>query len=377
MREYLPRVGKAIAVGLLSAVLSGCPVDKSGAPPATSPAAAGRPTAIVVYPVAARPAGPGRILFTSTPNNQIDLFSMAEDGSDVKSVTTLQQQDNLIQFSRLSPDGTQAAIVVERDDNYDIYVGAVDGSGTSQITDDPAEDLMPAWSPDGQQIAFVSKRDGDREIFVMQADGSQLRQLTKNDVIDERPSWSPDGKRIVFEHKPSETGNRDYEIWVMDSNGSNAGPLTENDTQDHWPSYSPDGTKIVFRTGVSGQGGEGISIRDAKGQVAELVAGYDDLDVPRWSPDSKSIAFGAKKGDNWDVYLVTANQPQVTQLTDEAAVDIRPIWSPDGQYLAFSSDRDGDFEVYVVGIDGSGLVQLTKTEKQGLSDISDVAEDWH
>ncbi|MCB0183244.1 MAG: PD40 domain-containing protein, partial [Caldilineaceae bacterium] len=39
-----------------------------------------------------------------------------------------------------------------------------DSCDLRQLTDDPADDLLPAWSPDGQTIAFVSLRDGNAEI---------------------------------------------------------------------------------------------------------------------------------------------------------------------------------------------------------------------
>ena len=45
--------------------------------------------------------------------------------------------------------GTQLAFVSERDGNSEIYIVNVDGTGLTRLTDDPAEDLHPAWSPPG------------------------------------------------------------------------------------------------------------------------------------------------------------------------------------------------------------------------------------
>lgn len=55
-----------------------------------------------------------------------------------------------------------------------------------------------SWSPDSKMIAFESGREYTREIYVMNADGSGLTNLTNNPADDRFPSLSPDGEMIVI-----------------------------------------------------------------------------------------------------------------------------------------------------------------------------------
>jgi Tol biopolymer transport system component len=65
-----------------------------------------------------------------------------------------------------------------------------DGTGVKRLTDDPGDDLLPAWSPDGTKIAFVRGVGTNPDIYVMNADGTGASQLTNDPAEDLDPSWS-------------------------------------------------------------------------------------------------------------------------------------------------------------------------------------------
>jgi Tol biopolymer transport system component len=57
--------------------------------------------------------------------------------------------------------------------NGDIYVVNPDGTGVTDLTNNPAGlDKEPARSTDGTKVAFASDRDGNFEIYTMDSDGS-------------------------------------------------------------------------------------------------------------------------------------------------------------------------------------------------------------
>jgi WD40-like Beta Propeller Repeat len=124
-----------------------------------------------------------------------------------------------------SPAWTRLAFQSNRKGNWDIFTVRADcepsgPSGESscdlrQLTDDPGDDLLPAWSPDGRSIAFVSTRDGNPEIYVMDTDGGRQRRLTDHPGGDWRPAWLPDSRTLLF--VSDRAGNNDiYRLAVPD-----------------------------------------------------------------------------------------------------------------------------------------------------------------
>jgi TolB protein len=97
-----------------------------------------------------------------------------------------------------SPDGRRIAFRKMIDANSEVFVANSDGSGVTNLTNNPAFEGWPAWSPDGTRIAFAGNRYGGYQIFVMKADGSDVRLLANTEGRATAPKWSPDGKSIYF-----------------------------------------------------------------------------------------------------------------------------------------------------------------------------------
>ena len=179
------------------------------------------------------PTPTGRIAFQSDRDGNAEIYVMNADGSGQTRLTNNPANDDVPAWS---PDGAKIAFQSTRDGNYDIYVMNADGSGQTRLTTNPYfNDDVPAWSPRGGKIAFKSTRDGNAEIYVMNADGTGQTRLTTNSATDGNPVWSPNGAKIAFE------SNRDgnYEIYVMNADGSGQTRLTNNPATDARPGWSP------------------------------------------------------------------------------------------------------------------------------------------
>ncbi len=255
----------------------------------------------------------------------------------------------------------EIAFVSDRDGNLEIYVMAVDGSTVRRLTNDPANDLNPAWSPDGQFLAFESDRGFDAFvplILTMNADGSNLREVT--DGRD--PVWSPDGQQIAFmaPSVDSGAGGLRESIFVINLGGTGLRQVTADEIETS-PDWSPDGRQFVIGTQRSGFE---LFIADAaSGEKRQLTSGggFEGGSNPVWSPSGDRIAFDSSRSGSRDIFLINPDGSNEQIITSNPASDFDPAWSPDGQHIVFVSDRDGNNELYIMNADGSNQRRITDT----------------
>jgi Tol biopolymer transport system component len=174
------------------------------------------------------------------------------------------------------------------------------------------------------------------------------------------------------------------EIWLMRADGSGQRRLTNNGTDDYGAAWSPDGRTIAFgATQFAPDGKGGMAATGQRIYLIDPAGGVQDAltdsalraQFPSWSPDGRTIAFhGSRSGAARapEIFVVDAGGGGLRQLTDNDWADARPDWSPDGRLLAFQSDRDGTLEIHVMNADGSAPRQLTRHA----GPIVNQAPDW-
>jgi Tol biopolymer transport system component/uncharacterized cupredoxin-like copper-binding protein len=248
----------------------------------------------------------------------------------------------------------EIAFASERDGNSEIYL--VDSGGAlTRLTDDPAEDVGPAWSPDGTRIAFASNRGGSFDIYVMDADGTGVTRLTEAAGDNGFPAWSPDGTRIAF----ASNRGASFDIYTMGADGGQVEQLTSASDDDFNPHWAPDGSQLVFDRDLDGNNLEIYTLAvDGTAETPLTDEAGTDF-YPSWSPDGTEILFASDRAGGFDIYLMRPDGSDVRLVIGSAADDVAPAFSEDASMIAFVSTQDGNEEVYLASADGTRITRLT------------------
>jgi tricorn protease len=184
----------------------------------------------------------------------------------------------------------------------------------------PQQILHAALSPTGKRALF----EAHGEILSVPAEKGDTRNLTRTPAVADRdPAWSPDGKWVA---------------WFSDESGEYALHLR-----------APDGLGPVRKI--------------ALGQPPSFF--YS----PRWSPDSKKIAFADKRMNLWLVDLDRAAPVKLdSDIYDTPFHYFDPAWSPDSRFIAYTKQlRNYLRAVFVYSLDEKTSRQLTDGRSDAFS----------
>ena len=194
-------------------------------------------------------------------------------------------------------------------------------------------------------------------IAVMDRNGHE-KVLWSGERHFEAPNWSPDGKYLLLN-----SGGR---LWKLPLSG---GEPAEVDTgsvnrvnNDH--GISPDGKTFAISAGH-------IYTVPATGGTPKQITTATPSYWHGWSPDGRTLAYCAKRGDNFDLYAIPVEGGDERRLTSHPGYDDGPDYSPDGKWIYFNSDRSGSWDVWRIPADGAG-----PDDSQAERITSDDQEDW-
>ncbi len=196
-----------------------------------------------------------------------------------------------------SPDGKWLAISDQHDGPSLIYVLPSTG-GTPRLVTPLGPSYWHGWSPDGRTLVYCAERSDNYDVYAIPVEGGPERRLTTAEGLDDGPEYAPDGRYIYFNSE--RTGL--MKIWRMKPDGSQQEQVTSDPDYADWFAHpSPDGRTLLFLSynkDVKGHPASQdvtlrlISLPDGRPKIlCRLFGGQGTINVPSWSPDSRSAAF--------------------------------------------------------------------------------------
>jgi Tol biopolymer transport system component/imidazolonepropionase-like amidohydrolase len=265
----------------------------------------------------------------------------------------------------VSPDGRTTVF----DLMGDLYTIPIAGGTATPVTSGPAWDVQPVFSPDGSRIAFTSDRAGGDNIWTIAVDGSDTTQITDESFrLLNGPAWTPDGEYLLArKHFTSTRSLGAGEVWMFHSSGEAKTGLqiTErnNDQQDQGNeiALSPDGRYVYFsEDGTSGDtfqynkdpNGQIYVIRRLDretGRLENLITGNGGSARPTPSPDGKLIAFVRRVRANSVLFVYDIETGGERALFDGLDHDQQEAWAIFGVYPRMDWTPDSRSIVFWAG----------------------------
>ncbi len=287
----------------------------------------------------------GRVYFASDRDGALNLWSMDENGKNLKQhtrhtgfdVRNCSLRDGKIAY-QLGSDIHVYDIAANKDQRIDILLGSDFDQLREKWIKKPMDFLTSsALSNDGEHLTLVSRG----RVFVAPTQQGRFVAATGPKARYRQAYVIPNSKDLLV--LSSESG--ELEWWRVPANGiGKAERLTTDGKVLRWSAaISPDGKKAIH------------SDKDNNLWLLDLATKDNKLitnsDLPRsnsgpafrgvaWSPDSRFAAFSTSAANDYEqIHVYNAETAQLNAVTTERYNSGDPAWSEDGKWLYFISDR--------------------------------------
>jgi tricorn protease len=257
-----------------------------------------------------------------------------------------------------------------------IWITALAGLDSVEIPHDRASDFFPVYC--GQQIFFLSGRAGHIGIFRYDLGTKTVVEALHNDGPDIR-SLAGDGNTLVYDqlgeiHLFDTAGGKDRRVPIeLQADLPEVRPSIKNVSAeiDH-ATISPTGVRAALEAH-----GEILTVPLKPGPIRNITDTPGVMErSPAWSPDGQSIAYFSDESGLYALHVAAQTGAAQTgaaavkkfPLAPEPAYYFAPKWSPDSKHIAFHDNR---LKTYLLDtVTGQLKVINDKNVYGGFSDAS-------
>jgi len=203
---------------------------------------------------------------------------------------------------------------------------------------------------------WIAQRDSFSILETVDIFNGERKVLKVFEHVIEAPNWTTDGRYLVFN---SNGRMHTYEMATGDIKEINT-YFAIDCNNDHV--LSPDSSELAISHFTNEDATSRIYILPLVGGMPRLVTEKGPSYLHGWSPSGKHLAYCAERNGQYDIYTISVDGGEETQLTNLPGLDDGPEYSPDGKHIWFNSVRSGLMQVWRMEVDGSNPTHMIKED---------------
>lgn len=203
------------------------------------------------------------------------------------------------------------------------------------------DDFVRLRDPLGSRLELIDIEHGYRRI------------IHESTEIFEAPNWTLDGQALIFNSRGQLFR---FDLAKSQPVAIDTGPVTQNNN-DHVLSF--DGTMLGISSRDETEKASIIYTVPVAGGIPKRVTARGPSYLHGWSPDGRFLVYAALRNGDFDVYRISVDGGEESQLTTAKGLDDGPEYTPDGAFIYFNSVRSGTMQIWRMRPDGSAQEQVT------------------
>lgn len=272
-----------------------------------------------------------------------------------------------------SPSGNLFALIVEQDEQSQIYILNRHGQLETRLATCVGQCREIAWSPDETRLLYVdfTLHDYHWRVYLASQDGTSHEQILETDSFEDgqwvQAIWSPTGDRIAYELLIPLVQRK---VMVYNVAEGTHHRLFADDAEGNYNlvGWRSSADALLFGTNAIEPNGL-FQIRPHNGEITHLASIY--ASAMAVSPHGDEIAFLTVDRGYDDIYILDDATGNLRRITERGDIfldgNARLLWSLDGTQLFFNALWRDHFYAHAIEINGKNLLPLTDTPSQVIS----------
>jgi Tol biopolymer transport system component len=202
-----------------------------------------------------------------------------------------------------------------------------------------------ALDRESHNIYYTRETPGRSELILFDQRSRIIRPFLAG-VSAHDVDFSHDGRWIAYVNHLGSPANT---LWVARSDGSGARQIDTSGMEDlELPRWSPDGKRLAFMGRRTAERFRIYVVPSSGGEPQEASRSNDDQGAPTWSPDGRTLVYGrvlCQEENTCAIYRIDLTRGQVAKVVGSEGLSTAR-WSPDGRYIA--ALRSDTHELYLL-----------------------------